>query len=274
MRLKHLLFCGLAISIPRAVHAQGLELAFGDDSARAVVDTVPADSARALPAVQSPASGPWEIVFSTLPPSASTACPRPPQHSPGHVVAEPQGWLDLGSNGISPNGSGIPTAGPSTATWRVPANSRSGATPMTLAGSLMWELFGEPVQPSINDVVITSLSGVNFGESIRRISDLLLDNQARGMNRVWREAVVLLMNPGMGVDRLSRGQTWQQRANPLDQHPDQMRTEVALGVKRMATTERTGAGIDVAVFGLDLDYGDPFAGSRVQPFSSFTFSRY
>jgi len=78
------------------------------------------------------------------------------------------------------------------------------ATPMTVAGSLMWELFGEPVQPSINDVVITSLSGVNFGESIRRISDLLLDNQARGINRVWREAVVFLMNPGMGVDRLSR----------------------------------------------------------------------
>ena len=146
------------------------------------------------------------------------------------------------------------------------------ATPITVAGSLMWELFGEPVQPSINDVVITSLSGVNFGESVRRISDLLLDNQARGMNRVWREAVVMLMNPGMGVDRLSRGQTWQQRANPPDRRPAQLRTEVAFGVKRMATTERTGSGMDVAAFGLGLAYGDPFAGNRVQPFSFFTFT--
>jgi len=76
----------------------------------------------------------------------------------------------------------------------------------------------------------------------------------------------------MGVDRLSRGQTWQQRANPADHRPGDVRTEIAIGMKRMATTERTGTGMDVALLGLDLAYGDPFSGKRVEPFSYFTFS--
>jgi len=276
MRLRYLLFCGLAFSAPRALQAQGPELAFGNDSARALADTVPQDSALALPPVQQPqairALGEIAILNVAAVGINNLARDLPSTRPQTWWRNLKGGWI-WDPNGISTNNLEHPYGG--AVYYNVArANGLSfwTATPMTLAGSLMWELFGEPVQPSINDVVITSLSGVNFGESIRRISDLLLDNQARGIDRVWREAVVLLMNPGMGVDRLSRGQTWQQRANPVDHHPDHLRTEVTLGVKRMATTERTGAGIDVAVIGLDLAYGDPFAGTRVQPFSYFTFS--
>ena len=276
MRPKHVLFCLLAISCPGAVQAQGPEVAFGNDSAGAVTDTAPADSARALAPVPQPQAirALGEIVFLNLAAVGINNLARDlPSTRPATWWRNLKGGWIWDPNGISTNNLEHPYGG---AVYYNAARANGlsfwTATPMTVAGSLMWELFGEPVQPSINDVVITSLSGVNFGESIRRISDLLLDNQARGINRVWREAVVFLMNPGMGVDRLSRGQTWQQRANPLDRHPDHLRTEVALGVKRMATTERTGMGIDVAVFGLDLAYGDLFAAGRVQPFSYFTFS--
>ena len=44
------------------------------------------------------------------------------------------------------------------------------AAPVTFSGSLMWELFGEPVPPSPNDVIITSLSGITFGEALRQLS--------------------------------------------------------------------------------------------------------
>ncbi len=149
-----------------------------------------------------------------------------------------------------------------------------GSAPLTLAGSLMWELYGEPVPPSANDLIITTLSGITLGEATRQLSQLVLDNRATGINRVWREAMVLLFNPGMGLDRLSRGQTWQQRANPADRRPESLRATVGVGARRI-TLPATGSPAiqtNVAIAAFDLQYGDPFNGAAVHPFSSFTFS--
>ena len=147
------------------------------------------------------------------------------------------------------------------------------SAPVTVAGSLMWELFGEPVPPSLNDVIITSLSGITLGEATRRLSTLVLNNHARGIDRVWRETAVLFFNPGMGLDRLSRGQTWQQRANPPDRRPENLRAILAVGARRLTLpvsgTSPTRMNVAVATF--DLQYGDPFGGTKVHPFSSFTF---
>ena len=147
------------------------------------------------------------------------------------------------------------------------------SAPVTLAGSLMWELFGEPVPPSLNDVIITSLSGITLGEATRRLSLLVLDNHAHGIDRVWRETAVLFFNPGMGLDRLSRGQTWHQLANPPDRRPQSLRATLAVGARRMTLpvtgTEATRMNVAIAAFG--LQYGDPFDGNKVHPFSSFTF---
>ena len=147
------------------------------------------------------------------------------------------------------------------------------SAPVTLAGSLMWELFGEPVPPSTNDLIITTLSGITLGEATRRLSTLVLDNHARGIDRVWRETAVLFFNPGMGLDRLSRGQTWHQRPNPLDRRPGSLRATLAFGARRMTLPAgSTSARMNVAVAAFGLQYGDPFNGARVQPFSWFTFS--
>jgi len=143
------------------------------------------------------------------------------------------------------------------------------AAPVTFSGSLMWELFGEPVPPSPNDLIITSLSGVTFGEALRQLSLVVLDNRATGLSRVWREAAVLLFNPGLGVDRLSRGQTWQQRANPPDHRPTTMSTTVEVGAKRMTRPEAST--IDVAAVSFDVRVGDPFA-EKIGPFSTFRFT--
>ena len=86
--------------------------------------------------------------------------------------------------------------------------------PLTLAGSLMWELVGEPRPPSTNDLVTTTLGGVVLGEPLRLMSMELLDNQAAGLNRFLREAAVFVFNPGLGLDRLSRGQSWATGSNP------------------------------------------------------------
>ena len=147
------------------------------------------------------------------------------------------------------------------------------SAPVTVAGSLMWELFGEPVPPSLNDLVITSLSGITLGEATRRLSLMVLDNQATGANRVWREAAILLANPGLGLDRLSRGQTWHQRPNPPDHNPANVRMVTALGARRLTMPAGSSSGsMDVALAAFGLEYGDPFSGQRLRPFSYFTFT--
>jgi hypothetical protein len=149
-----------------------------------------------------------------------------------------------------------------------------GATPLTVAGSLMWELFGEVTPPSRNDLLITSLSGINLGEPMLRMSDLVLNNEASGLNRAWREAVVLIFNPGLGLTRLSRGQTWSQEPNAPDRRPDSLRTVSAVGGRRLTLPSyRQSEQMDLAFVGLGLQYGDPFAASAaVKPFSVFTIT--
>jgi len=146
------------------------------------------------------------------------------------------------------------------------------SAPVTVAGSLMWELFGEATPPSKNDLLVTSMSGIALGEATRRLSFLVLDNRARGLDRAWREAVVLLMNPGMGLDRLSRGDTWHQLPNPAEHRPSTLRTSLALGARRLTTQQAPAyETIDLAYGAFGLEAGDPFSGTKVHPFSNFTF---
>ncbi|HOO21971.1 MAG TPA: DUF3943 domain-containing protein, partial [Kiritimatiellia bacterium] len=57
-----------------------------------------------------------------------------------------------------------------------------------LGGSLMWELFMETEPPSINDVLATTAGGIALGEITFRISSSLVNNHARGLERVTGEA--------------------------------------------------------------------------------------
>ena len=146
------------------------------------------------------------------------------------------------------------------------------ALPATAAGSLMWELFGEPRPPATNDVLTTTLGGVALGEPLRRLSLIVLDNQASGFNRFWRETVVFVFNPGLGLDRLSRGQLWSMGANP----PPDRRPQVLAGQVEMGAVRLTPAGgspaqpADAAILRFGLQYGDPFDGEKISPFSSFS----
>ncbi len=69
------------------------------------------------------------------------------------------------------------------------------SAPFSFAGSLMWEFFMESEYPSYNDTVMTTFGGMALGESFYRFSEHILDDRAGGLNRVWREAAALAINP-------------------------------------------------------------------------------
>ncbi len=143
------------------------------------------------------------------------------------------------------------------------------AAPATVGGSLMWEIMMEAQPPSINDLLTTSLMGVVLGEATRRLSLLVLDNEASGIDRAWRELSVLLIDPGLGLNRLSRGESWQRRANPAEHKAAALESRIVVGGQRLRGA--AGVAVDQALVGIGIEYGDPFSASRVQPFSFFTF---
>jgi len=75
----------------------------------------------------------------------------------------------------------------------------------SLGGSFMWETVMERHRPSINDLVMTTTGGIFLGEALFRYSSLIRDENATGFERVWREAVSLLINPVGGLNRLIFG---------------------------------------------------------------------
>jgi hypothetical protein len=81
------------------------------------------------------------------------------------------------------------------------------STPFVFGGSLMWELFMENEYPSANDLMTTTMGGIMLGETTFRLSELVLDDRARGGERVWREIGGFLLSPMHGFNRLIFGRT-------------------------------------------------------------------
>ena len=74
----------------------------------------------------------------------------------------------------------------------------------TFAGSAMWEIAGETTPPSFNDQVASGVAASFLGESLFRISRLLLD-RANGQPGVWRKIGAVVASPPTGLNHLMVG---------------------------------------------------------------------
>ena len=72
---------------------------------------------------------------------------------------------------------------------------------------LPWECCGETHPPAPNDLLNTAIGGMSLGEMLYRTSARILDNNATGTERVFREIGGALANPQRGVSRLAHGYT-------------------------------------------------------------------
>jgi len=73
----------------------------------------------------------------------------------------------------------------------------------TLAGSFLWENFGELGNPSINDQAMTGVGGSFFGEALFRMAGLLLEGDPKP--GFWRELGAAVISPPTGLNRLAFG---------------------------------------------------------------------
>lgn len=146
--------------------------------------------------------------------------------------------------------------------------------PYVVGGSLVWEIFHENESPSINDLFITTTAGVMLGETLHRISAVVLDDQSRGIERVAREILGAVLNPAAGVNRLLGGAaTYRYSKNNLGENP--IAGSIALGgrgiIKGLSHEEFEVNG----ALELSLSYGEPFGDKAVlKPFDYFEASAW
>ncbi len=144
-------------------------------------------------------------------------------------------------------------------------------------GSFQWECCGETHLMSGNDLVMTTVGGTFLGETFYRLTSAILDNEATGRERAWREAGALALNPARGVTRILTGRAFDQGTNPIDPL-DHLGTRIFnvlnFGYRLVGEGERLDFSEDEAHFfvRMDLSFGRPFDMERNKPFDYFTFS--
>ena len=141
-----------------------------------------------------------------------------------------------------------------------------------LGGSLMWELFMETEPPSINDVLATTAGGIALGEITFRISSSLVNNHARGLERVWREAAITLVSPVNGFNRLLRGDMW--RVNTLrdawsNEESHQTCATLSTGTAWLSPNGKLFKGTINGFLKLKLEHGDLFSKPYSAPYDYF-----
>lgn len=148
--------------------------------------------------------------------------------------------------------------------------------PFTLAGSAMWELFGENEPPSKNDIINTTLSGSFLGEVFYRLSSNILDDRDRGTSRVFRELFAAVLNPNRAINRLWQGKMFRVTNKEVYQK-EPLNITVSAGIHKQNENKEFFSGGTNFIFNLQLDYGDPFEVKRRKPFDLFRLrfeSRY
>jgi uncharacterized protein DUF3943 len=137
-------------------------------------------------------------------------------------------------------------------------------------GAFEWEMAGETQSMSFNDLVSTPIGGITLGESQYRLSSEILDNQASGMGRFWREFGAFFVDPVREFNRLIRGEATRHASNPedpMDWRPLGGKTFFAAGVRSIGTgSSITNDTKSYATLLLNHTYGDIFENTRRKPF--------
>jgi len=145
--------------------------------------------------------------------------------------------------------------------------------PFAFLGSAFWECCGETHKPAINDWLATSIGGSTIGEALYRISSTILDNQATGGSRVWREIGAGVLDPVRGFTRLVTGRAWTVAPNPErpeDHVPGRIEHTLYIGARSVFDKNPVESDSLISGFVLfDFQFGNPFSEGARKPFDWF-----
>ena len=142
--------------------------------------------------------------------------------------------------------------------------------PFNFAGSAMWEYFGETHHASINDWISTSVGGIALGEILHRFSLMVLDQEATGRRRTWKEIGGLVVNPMGEINRIFTGDIGRVGPNPPGRFPERFQAVLRGGLRYTGEESLDNADTTRAFMRLRAVHGDPEGGECRKPFDVFT----
>jgi hypothetical protein len=133
-----------------------------------------------------------------------------------------------------------------------------GSVPFVAVGSATWELFGETITASLNDLVTTTLGGVALGEVTYRLSTLLGASRRGGLNGFGRELGAFVLSP------MARAQSLlHQSSEQVERLAEDRFTEPAM----ISMGRHSGE----AFVELAVRYGNPFEPGLLRPSDAVEF---
>jgi len=142
--------------------------------------------------------------------------------------------------------------------------------PFNFAGSAMWEYFGETHHASINDWISTSVGGIALGEMLHRFSLMVLDQEATGRRRTWKEIGGLVVNPMGEINRIFTGDIGRVGPNPPGRFPESFQAVLRGGLRFTGEESLDNADTTRAFMRLRAVHGDPEGGECRKPFDVFS----
>ena len=145
------------------------------------------------------------------------------------------------------------------------------STPYAFVGAYWWKMFDEIGPPEREDIIITPVDGVLFGEILYRLSSNILDDRTRGSERVFREVAVGILDPVRGLDRLLQGKSFRVTTKEVYQK-EPLNVTLYSGLLKINNETKFGSGSSSGVLNMLVDYGNPFEVRRRKPFDFFRFN--
>jgi len=137
-------------------------------------------------------------------------------------------------------------------------------------GAFFWECCGETHPMSLNDMASTTLGGIALGEMQYRLTSEILDNQATGSSRFFKEFGSFFVDPVREFNRILSGRsggTADNPTDPMDWRPPHGANLLMLGARVIGQGESISNNTKSYLnFGFDHAYGNPFDNSRRKPF--------
>ena len=141
------------------------------------------------------------------------------------------------------------------------------------AGSAVWEIAGEQTRPSRNDQIASGIGGTFLGETLYRMSNLVLEHGG-GLPRFWREAAAAAIDPAAGFNRLAFGERY---GGIFSSHDAAYFSRLQLGYSGSVKRDTGSSTIDFkrneAQADFSIDYGLPGTPNYeyTRPFDYFNF---
>jgi len=140
----------------------------------------------------------------------------------------------------------------------------------TLVGSAQWEWMWETVNPSANDLYMTTLGGITLGESLGRLSAGLRQNRSRGLIGIGQGILAGFLDPGGSINRgVLGGTTPREFLRPSIANRIMIGASTGPGSGAHADDQRVTPSGTRGVFRLEIEYGDRFAAKKPSFFDAF-----